>query len=66
MIPIETVRSFHDEMKRLSIERSIIFASSSFSHNAITFATSRPIELINKQELQTKLKEIEDSVMGPS
>ncbi|MBI9103629.1 MAG: tetratricopeptide repeat protein [Spirochaetales bacterium] len=53
-----TPRALHEEMKKQSLGRGIIFSSSNFSRKAITFAESRPIDMIGKDKLQTMLKGI--------
>ncbi len=58
MIPESTVRTLHEEMKSMNIPRGIIFSSSNFSRKAAEFAESRPIDLYNKDHLQTLLKKI--------
>ncbi len=58
LIPETTPRSLHEEMKKQSLGRGIIFSSSNFSRKAITFAETRPIDMIGKDKLQEMLKGI--------
>lgn len=56
IIQESTVRSMHEEMKKLNINRGIIFSSSNFSRKAQEFAETRPIDLYDVQKLQSLLK----------
>ncbi|WP_028973767.1 tetratricopeptide repeat protein [Spirochaeta cellobiosiphila] len=56
MIEENIIRDLHEEMKSLGANRAIIFSSSNFSRMAITFAESRPVDLMNKDKLQNYLK----------
>ncbi len=58
-IPESTARRMYDDMKKLSVHRSMIIASSSFSRQAIEFAETRPIELIGRERLQQLLSRAE-------
>ncbi len=58
MISESTVRSILEEMKKLSVNRGVIFTSSNFSRRAIEYGESRPIELFGKDELQKLLQTI--------
>jgi len=55
MIDDSTVRALQEEMKKLGILRAMVVTSSAFSRAAIDFADSRPIDLINKDQLQELL-----------
>jgi len=59
MIHDITIRSIHEKMKALSVTRGIIVGSTNFSRKAQEYAESRPIDLINKEELQKNLKELD-------
>lgn len=61
MISESTTRALHEEMKKLSVGRGVIFSASNFSRTAITFAETRPIDLIGKEKLQQILKGIDIS-----
>jgi tetratricopeptide (TPR) repeat protein len=54
-----TVRSFHDELRNLSVQRGVMVTSSSFTRAALDFAESRPIELYGKEQLQEMLKAVD-------
>ncbi|TFH04380.1 MAG: tetratricopeptide repeat protein [Spirochaetales bacterium] len=54
-----TVRETHEEMKKQSITRGLIVASSGFSRRATDYAESRPIDLYSKDKLQSLLQQIE-------
>lgn len=59
LIPESTVRSLHEEMKSQSVPRGIIITSSNFSRKAVDFASSRPIDLLGKDQLQKILKKVD-------
>ncbi|MCG8571043.1 MAG: tetratricopeptide repeat protein [Spirochaetes bacterium] len=52
------LREIHEEMRKNEIFKAFVFTSSSFTNQAITFAQERPIELIDKSNLQNILREI--------
>lgn len=56
MIEEELVRDVHEQMRNDNLTRAYVIASSNFSRKAMDFAESRPVELINKDKLQTLLK----------
>jgi tetratricopeptide (TPR) repeat protein len=56
-----TVRSMHENMKKLNVTRGVIASSSSFTRNASEYAESRPIDLIGKDRLQKLLSKIDFS-----
>lgn len=56
MISESTVRSILEEMKKLSVNRGVIFTSSNFSRRAFEYAESRPVELFGKDQLQNLLR----------
>ena len=58
MISETTIRSLHEEMKKLNVSRGIILSSSNFSRKAVEYAETRPIDLINKDQLLEHLKKI--------
>jgi hypothetical protein len=58
MISESTVRSILEEMKKLSVNRGVIFTSSNFSRRAIEYGESRPIELFGKEDLQKLLQTV--------
>ncbi len=59
LIPESTVRSLHEDMKKLSVTRGVVFSSSNFSRKAQEFAETRPIDLIDVEKLQGLLKKID-------
>ncbi len=59
LIPESTIRSMHEEMKKISVTRGMVFSSSNFSRKAQEFAESRPIDLIDVEKLQQYLKQAE-------
>ncbi len=59
LISESTVRSLHEEMRNLGVARGIIVSSSNFSRKAVEYAETRPIDLVNKDQLQDLLKKIE-------
>jgi tetratricopeptide (TPR) repeat protein len=64
MITETTVRSIYEEMKKLGVSRGVIISSSNFSRKAIDFAESRPIDLVNKDQLQENLKKLDFATIG--
>lgn len=54
-----TVRAILDEMKKLSVQRGVIYSSSGFSRKALDFSESRPVELFGKDEFQAILKNVQ-------
>ena len=56
-----TVRSMHENMKKLNVTRGVIASSSGFTRKALDYAESRPIDLIDKEKLQKLLSQIDFS-----
>ena len=54
-----TTRSMHEEMKKENIHRGVVVASSTFSRVASDYVESRPIDLYDKEKLQSLLQKIE-------
>ncbi|MFW5788310.1 MAG: tetratricopeptide repeat protein [Spirochaetota bacterium] len=54
-----TIRDAHEEMRKQSITRGMIVTSSTFSRLAQDYAESRPIDLYDKEKLQSLLQQIE-------
>jgi tetratricopeptide (TPR) repeat protein len=54
-----TVRALLENMKKLNLTRAAIVTSSGFSRTALDFANSRPIDLINKDQLQEILDKVD-------
>ncbi len=52
-----TVRGIHETMRTQNLSRTIIVCSSTYSRMAMDFSESRPIELYNKDKLQSFLKQ---------
>ena len=44
-----TVRSMHENMKKLNVTRGVIASSSGFTRKALDYAESRPIDLIDRR-----------------
>jgi tetratricopeptide (TPR) repeat protein len=59
IIDESTVRETHEEMRKQSITRGLIVTSSTFSRLAQDYAESRPIDLCDKDKLQSLLQQIE-------
>lgn len=59
IIDESTVRDTHEEMRKQSITRGLIVTSSTFSRLAQDYAESRPIDLYDKEKLQSLLQQIE-------
>ncbi|MFW5684128.1 MAG: tetratricopeptide repeat protein [Spirochaetota bacterium] len=59
IIDESTVRDTHEEMRKQGITRGLIVASSTFSRLAQDYAESRPIDLFNKERLQSLLQQVE-------
>ena len=55
--PVEdtAVREVLDKAKAANCTKSYVIASSGFTRTAIAFAENRPVELIEKQRLETLL-----------
>ena len=51
-----TVRSLQEEMKKNNIIRGIILTSSTFTRKALSYAETRPIDLVQKEKLSEILK----------
>ncbi|MFW6312420.1 MAG: tetratricopeptide repeat protein [Spirochaetota bacterium] len=54
-----TVRDAHEEMRKQSITRGLIVTSTTFSRLAQDYAENRPVDLFNKEKLQSLLQKIE-------
>ena len=57
LIDESTVRAFHEEMRKQNITRGIVVSSSGFSRLAMEFAETRPIDLYDKDRLQSLLRQ---------
>jgi tetratricopeptide (TPR) repeat protein len=57
MVTEGTVRSLHDKMKKMNVDRGTIVSSSNFGRKAIEYAETRPIDLFDKEKLQKMLQE---------
>ena len=49
------LRTLIDEIKKQNYVKGIVFSSSGFTRTALTFAETRPLELIGKDKLQQLL-----------
>jgi len=58
MIDISIVRSLSEKMKKDNISRGIVVTCSNFARKAIEFAETRPIDLVNKDQLSAVLKKV--------
>ena len=59
VIKDSTVRQIHEEMKKLNVNRCVIFTTAGFSKLAHDFAETRPIDLFGKEKLQELLSKAE-------
>jgi tetratricopeptide (TPR) repeat protein len=66
VVDLSAVRSIHEEMKKLSVMRSMIIASSRFSRSAMEYAETRPVELLDKERLQKLLSGEAASLSDPA
>jgi tetratricopeptide (TPR) repeat protein len=57
IIKDSTVRAIHEEMKKLNVNRGIVFTTSGYSKLALDFAETRPIDLYDRDKLQEFLKQ---------
>lgn len=57
-IDVSIVRSLSEKMKKNNISRGIVVTSSDFARKAIEFAETRPIDLVNKDQLSAVLKKV--------
>jgi tetratricopeptide (TPR) repeat protein len=53
------VRDFYEEMKAANVSRATLISSSTFSRAAAAFVENRPLELWNKDKLQTLLQKVQ-------
>ncbi len=58
MIDVSIVRSLSEKMKKNNMSRGIVVTSSSFARKAIEFAETRPIDLVDKEQLSAVLKKV--------
>ncbi len=65
VLDLSIVRSIHEEMRKLGVMRGIIIASSRFSKSAQDFAETRPIDLVDKDQLQKLLSKMPVSSTAP-
>lgn len=56
LIDESTLRALLESIKKLNVVRAVVVTSSGFSRSAQDFAESRPLELVNKDQLQELLK----------
>ena len=54
------IREIHEEMKRNSATRGIVVTTATFAPSAVQYASTRPVDLVDKKELTEHLKKIED------
>ncbi|GAB6090905.1 tetratricopeptide repeat protein [Spirochaeta dissipatitropha] len=59
LIDESTLRALHEEMKAQGINRGVVVSSTNFSRMAMDFVESRPIDLVDKDQLQTLLKKVQ-------
>lgn len=60
-----TIRSLHEDMKKLNVNRGIVFTSSSYSKFALDYAQSRPIDLYDKDQLREFLVKAAKTAANP-
>lgn len=60
-VELPQVRQFHEDIGKFKVIRGLFFSSSQFSRSAIEFVESRPIELYDKEKLQTLLHKLSGS-----
>jgi tetratricopeptide (TPR) repeat protein len=53
------IREIHESLKKMNANRAILITTSSFAPSAQQFASTRPINLIDKNQLVTELKNIQ-------
>ncbi|MGQ9616602.1 MAG: tetratricopeptide repeat protein [Spirochaetota bacterium] len=58
-VGVEALRELYDQMKRINALRGICVTASKFSRSAIDFAQTRPIELVDKDELSRFLHQMD-------
>ena len=58
VVDLTAVRAIHEEMRKLGVMRGIMVVSSRFSKSAQDFAETRPIELVDKDQLQKLLSRV--------
>jgi hypothetical protein len=58
VVDLTAIRAIHEEMRKLGVMRGIIVASSRFSKSAQDFAETRPIDLVDKDQLQKLLSKV--------
>jgi tetratricopeptide (TPR) repeat protein len=54
----EIVRGIYDQMRKINATRSVCITASKFTKNAVEFAQTRPIDLLDKEELTKLLQKI--------
>ena len=54
------IREIHEEMRKNSATRGIIVTTATFAPSAVQYASTRPINLIDKSQLPELLRKIED------
>jgi tetratricopeptide (TPR) repeat protein len=59
-----TIRSLHENMKKINVARGIVASSSGFSRSAFDYAENRPINLIDKEKLQKLLGSLNLDKLG--
>jgi tetratricopeptide (TPR) repeat protein len=58
-VGVDALKELYDQMKRINALRGICITASKFSRSAIDFAQSRPIELVDKDELSRLLHQMD-------
>lgn len=59
MVDDGVVRGLMEMMKKIGMTRAVLVTSSNFSRTAIEFADSRPIDLVNKDQLTEMLNNVD-------
>ena len=55
-IDISTIRALHEDMKKMNVLRGALVTTGRFTRTAVEFAETRPINLIDKEQLQKLLQ----------
>ena len=58
-----TIRSLHEEMRKINATRGTLINSSNFSRKSLDYVESRPIDLVGKEKLLNYLKGIDFSML---
>jgi HJR/Mrr/RecB family endonuclease len=59
MIEEDNVRDLHEKMREIGASRAGIVTNTQFTRMSINFAETRPLDLFDKDKLQTLLSKID-------